>query len=322
LKLTKNIRNTAIRVLLNESEAVANLASLLTQDFDACVDHLLQSKGRVVITGVGKSAWIANKLVATLNSTGTPALFMHAADAVHGDLGMVQADDTVLCISKSGNTAEIKVLLPLLKQLGVMVIALVSNTQSYLAEQANFVLDATIAEEACPHNLTPTTSTTAHLALGDALAICLLEARGFSSADFARYHPGGSLGKQLYLKVGDLLVKNQVPVVHEQASVAEVIVEISGKRLGATAVQDAAGNLKGIITDGDLRRMLQKTLHIQDLTASDIMSANPKSIEVDSFATAAFALMKTHNITQLVALDGNKIAGFVHIHDLMKEGIV
>jgi arabinose-5-phosphate isomerase len=247
---------------------------------------------------------------------------MHAADAVHGDLGMVQADDTVLCISKSGNTAEIKVLLPLLKQLGVMVIALVSNTQSYLAEQANFVLDATIAEEACPHNLTPTTSTTAHLALGDALAICLLEARGFSSADFARYHPGGSLGKQLYLKVGDLLVKNQVPVVHEQASVAEVIVEISGKRLGATAVQDAAGNLKGIITDGDLRRMLQKTLHIQDLTASDIMSANPKSIEVDSFATAAFALMKTHNITQLVALDGNKIAGFVHIHDLMKEGIV
>lgn len=322
MKLAKNIRNTAIRVLINESEAVANLASLLTEDFDACVDYLLQSKGRVVITGVGKSAWIANKLVATLNSTGTPALFMHAADAIHGDLGMVQQDDTVLFISKSGNTAEIKVLLPLVKQLGVKIIALVSNTQSYLAEQADFLLNASIAQEACPHNLTPTTSTTAHLALGDALAICLLEGRGFSSADFARYHPGGSLGKQLYLKVGDLLRNNQVPVVHEQASVAEVIVEISGKRLGATAVQDAAGHLKGIITDGDLRRMLQKSLNIDTLTASDIMTPNPKSVAVDAYATAAFALMKTHNITQLVVLDGDKIAGFVHIHDLMKEGIV
>lgn len=309
-------------MLINESEAVAHLATLLTEDFDGCVAHLLQSKGRVVITGVGKSAWIANKLVATLNSTGTPALFMHAADAIHGDLGMVQAEDTVLCISKSGNTAEIKALLPLLKQLNVPVIALVSNTQSYLAAQADFILDATIVAEACPHNLTPTTSTTAHLALGDALAICLLESRGFSSSDFARYHPGGSLGKQLYLRVGDLLVNNQVPVVSEHATLAEVIVEISGKRLGATAVEDKAGNLKGIITDGDLRRMLQKSLNIQDLSAADIMTVNPKSIAVDAFATAAFALMTTHNITQLVVLDGEKIAGFVHIHDLMKEGIV
>lgn len=322
MKLTKNIRTTAVRVLLNESEAIAKLSTLLNEDFENCVQHLLESKGRLVITGVGKSAWIANKLVATLNSTGTPALFMHAADAIHGDLGMVQQDDTVLFISKSGNTAEIKVLLPLVKQLGVKIVALVSNRQSYLAEQAHFVLDATIGEEACPHNLTPTTSTTAHLALGDALAICLLEARGFTSSDFARFHPGGSLGKQLYLKVGDLLSKNQIPSVQEQASVAEVIVEISSKRLGATAVLDQSGCLKGIITDGDLRRMLQKTLAIQDLQASAIMTVNPKSIQVEEYATAAFALMKTHNITQLVVLDGEKLAGFVHIHDLMKEGIV
>jgi arabinose-5-phosphate isomerase len=322
LNLTKNIRNTAARVLLNESEAIAKLSTFLNADFENCVNHLLQSKGRVVITGVGKSAWIANKLVATLNSTGTPALFMHAADAIHGDLGMVQQEDTVLFISKSGNTAEIKVLLPLVKQLGVKVVALVSNTQSYLAEQAHFVLNATIAEEACPHNLTPTTSTTAHLALGDALAICLLEARGFTSSDFARYHPGGSLGKQLYLKVGDLLSNNQLPTVTEKASLAEVIVEISSKRLGATAVLNESGDLKGIITDGDLRRMLQKTLSIQELQAKDIMTVNPKSIGVDDYATAAFVLMKTHNITQLVVLDGKKIAGFVHIHDLMKEGIV
>lgn len=322
MKLAKNIRNTAVRVLQNEAEAIRNLIGFLDADFEACVTKILNTKGRVIITGVGKSALIATKIVATLNSTGTPAVFMHAADAIHGDLGMVQQDDTVLFISKSGNTAEIKVLLPLVKQLGVKIVALVSNRQSYLAEQAHFVLDATIGEEACPHNLTPTTSTTAHLALGDALAICLLEARGFTSSDFARFHPGGSLGKQLYLKVGDLLSKNQIPSVQEQASVAEVIVEISSKRLGATAVLDQSGSLKGIITDGDLRRMLQKTLAIQDLQASAIMTVNPKSIQVEEYATAAFALMKTHNITQLVVLDGEKLAGFVHIHDLMKEGIV
>ena len=322
MKLAKNIRNIAERVLLNESEAIAGLVGFLNQDFEDCVTHLLHSKGRLVITGVGKSAWIANKLVATLNSTGTPSLFMHAADAIHGDLGMVQQEDTVLFISKSGNTAEIKVLLPLIKDLGVKVVALVSNRQSYLAEQAHYVLNATIKEEACPHNLTPTTSTTAHLALGDALAICLLEARGFSSADFARFHPGGTLGKQLYLRVGDLLSASEVPLVQEQASVAEVIVEITSKRLGATAVVNAKGDLKGIITDGDLRRMLQRTLDIQDFRADSIMSVHPKSIGIEEYATAAFALMKAHNITQLVVLDGKKIAGFVHIHDLMKEGIV
>jgi arabinose-5-phosphate isomerase len=322
LKLTKNIKTTAVRVLFNESEAIAKLVDRLNGDFEASVSRILQSKGRVVVTGVGKSAIIASKIVATLNSTGTPALFMHAADAIHGDLGMVQQEDVVICISKSGNTPEIKVLIPLLKQAQITLVALVSNTTSFLAQEADFVLDATIAEEACPHNLTPTTSTTAHLALGDALAICLLEARGFSSSDFAKYHPGGTLGKQLYLKVGDVISKNQIPVVDEQATLAEVILEISSKRLGATAVQGRGGALIGIITDGDLRRMLQKSLHIEGIKAVDIMTQHPKHIGMEEFAVGALQLMKKHNITQLVAMDGDKIVGFIHIHDLMKEGIV
>lgn len=322
MNLAQNIRNTATRVLQNESEAIHSLIAQIDQDFEACVDRILHSEGRVVITGVGKSAIIANKIVATLNSTGTPALFMHAADAIHGDLGMIQEHDIVICISKSGNTPEIKVLVPLLKKMGAVLVALVSNVDSYLAKQADYVLNASITAEACPHNLAPTTSTTVHLALGDALAVCLLEARGFTSDDFAKYHPGGSLGKQLYLKVGDVISKNQVPVVSGDAGVAEVIVEISGKRLGATAVVDQDERLLGIITDGDLRRMLQKTLEIQNLKASDIMSANPKTISKDEFAVRAFNLMRNHNITQLVAMDGEKIAGFIHIHDLMKEGIV
>lgn len=322
MNLAKNIRNTATRVLQNEANAIINLINGLDGDFEACVERILQSKGRVVITGVGKSAIIATKIVATLNSTGTPALFMHAADAIHGDLGMIQDEDIVLCISKSGNTPEIKVLIPLLKNLGSVLVAMVSNVNSYLAEQADFVLNATIGEEACPHNLAPTTSTTAHLALGDALAVCLLEARGFTSDDFAKYHPGGSLGKQLYLKVGDVLSKGIIPVVDENAGLSEVIVEISGKRLGATAVNDSSGNLTGIITDGDLRRMLEKTLDIQTLRARDIMTVKPKTISKEEFAIRALNLMRNHNITQLVAMDGEKIAGFVHIHDLMKEGIV
>jgi arabinose-5-phosphate isomerase len=322
LNLAKNIRNTATRVLQNEASALLKLVDYLDGDFEACVERILHSKGRVVITGIGKSAIIANKIVATLNSTGTPALFMHAADAIHGDLGMIQADDIVICISKSGNTPEIKVLVPLLKNLGSVLVALVSNTKSYLADQAEYVLNATIEEEACPNNLAPTTSTTAHLAMGDALAVCLLEARGFTPEDFAKYHPGGSLGKQLYLKVEDLLDSQQIPKVKESAGLAEVILEISGKRLGATAVVDEEDNLKGIITDGDLRRMLQKTLDIQSLRASDIMTVNPKTISSDEFAIRALNLMRNHNITQLVAMDGDKIAGFVHIHELMKEGIV
>lgn len=322
MNLAKNIRNTATRVLQNEAQAVLNLVDFLDGDFEACVEYILTSKGRVVITGVGKSALIANKIVATLNSTGTPALFMHAADAIHGDLGMIQEDDIIICISKSGNTPEIKVLVPMMKKLGSKLVALVSNTKSFLAEQADFILNATIGEEACPHNLAPTTSTTAHLALGDALAVCLLEARGFTSDDFAKYHPGGSLGKQLYLRVGDVLGSNEIPVVTENAGLAEVILEISGKRLGATSVIDSEGNLKGIITDGDLRRMLQKSLDIQSLTAADIMTVNPKSISTQEYAIRALNMMRNHNITQLVAMNGDKIAGFVHIHELMKEGIV
>jgi arabinose-5-phosphate isomerase len=322
LNLAKNIRNTAARVLENEANAIQSLLNHIDGDFEACVEKILNSKGRVVITGIGKSAIIANKIVATLNSTGTPALFMHAADAIHGDLGMVQVEDVVICISKSGNTPEIKVLVPLLKKLGSVLVALVSNTNSYLAEHADYVLNATIGEEACPHNLAPTTSTTVHLAMGDALAVCLLEARGFTSGDFAKYHPGGSLGKQLYLTVGDVISKAQVPLVMENASLAEVIVEISGKRLGATAVSDESGILKGIITDGDLRRMLQKSMDIQNLCAKDIMTVAPKTISANEYAIRALNLMRNHNITQLVAMDGEKIAGFVHIHDLMKEGIV
>ena len=321
MNLDKNIRKTAKRVLQNEANAILKLSDYLDEDFEACVECILASKGRVVITGIGKSAIIATKIVATLNSTGTPALFMHAADAIHGDLGMIQRDDVVICISKSGNTPEIKVLVPLLKNLGSVLVALVSNTKSYLAEQADFVLNATIEEEACPNNLAPTTSTTAHLALGDALAVCLLESKGFTPEDFARYHPGGSLGKQLYLKVQDIVDSQQIPKVKESASLSEVIVEISSKRLGATAVVNDQDLLKGIITDGDLRRMLQKTLDISSLCAADIMTVNPKTISSGEFAIRAMNLMRNHNITQLVAMNGDKITGFVHIHELMKEGI-
>jgi arabinose-5-phosphate isomerase len=247
---------------------------------------------------------------------------MHAADAIHGDLGMIQSEDIVICLSRSGNTPEIKVLVPLLKRRGSKLVALVSNTNSYLAQQADFVLNATIAEEACPHNLTPTTSTTAHLAMGDALAVCLLELRGFSSRDFAEYHPGGSLGKQLYLKVSDIYTNNQLPTVGPETPLSEVIIEISSKRLGCTAVIDVEGMLLGIITDGDLRRMLQKNVGISGIRATDIMSTNPRMIEKDAYATKALHLMQENSITQLVVMDGGKLAGFIHLHDLLKEGIV
>ncbi len=322
MKLTKNIKSSAIKVLQLEADAIQNLINYIDDEFEACVEAILNSKGRVVITGIGKSAIIANKIVATMNSTGTPAIFMHAADAIHGDLGMVQKDDFVICISKSGNTPEIKVLVPLLKRLGSKLIALVSNIDSYLAENADYVLNATISEEACPNNLAPTTSTTAHLALGDALAVCLLEAKGFSSDDFAKYHPGGALGKQLYLTVGDVVPKNMVPKVREDAKLSEIIMEISSKRLGATVVLDANDQLLGIITDGDLRRMLEKMQDITKVLARDIMTFNPKSIEVDEYAIRALNRMKEFNITQLVAMKGEKVVGFIHIHDLMKEGIV
>lgn len=308
--------------MLNESRAIENLLKFIDDDFESTVKAIYSAKGRVVVTGVGKSAIIANKIVATLNSTGTPALFMHAADAIHGDLGMILDDDIVICISKSGNTPEIKVLAPLLKRKGSKLVALVSNPNSYLAEQADYVLNASIAEEACPNNLAPTTSTTVHLALGDALAVCLLELRDFSRDDFAKLHPGGALGKQLYLQVGDLTARHLVPSVGNDASLKEVIVEISSKRLGATAVLDKDGKLSGIVTDGDLRRMLETGKAIDGVKASDIMTKGPKTINKDEYAVKALQIMQENSITQLVVLDGPKLFGFVHLHDLLKEGIV
>ncbi len=322
MNLQKNIKKIAQDVLLNESRAIENLIGQIDDNFEACVREIYSAKGRVVITGIGKSAIIANKIVATLNSTGTPAIFMHAADAIHGDLGMIQREDIVICISKSGSTPEIKVLVPLLKRRGSKLVALVSNTNSYLSQQADFVLNATIAEEACPHNLTPTTSTTVHLAMGDALAICLLELRNFSTQDFAEYHPGGSLGKQLYLKVSDIYLQHKLPAVSADTSLKDVIIEISSKRLGCTSVLDGNKNLLGIITDGDLRRMLEKSTQLENVIARDIMSPNPKTIEKDEFAVKALHLMQQGNITQLVVMDGIKVAGFIHLHDLLKEGIV
>lgn len=322
LNLAKNIKNVAEKALINEADAVRNLANLIDADFENCVKEIYRLSGRVVVTGIGKSAIIANKIVATLNSTGTPSLFMHAADAIHGDLGMVQKEDIVICISKSGNTPEIKVLVPLLKRTGAKLIGLVSKMDSYLATQSDFVLNATIGEEACPNNLAPTTSTTAHLALGDALAVCLLELRGFGSKDFAKYHPGGSLGKQLYLKVDDIYPNHEVPKVKKDTKLKNVILEMSTKRLGAVAVVDEQEHLSGIITDGDLRRMLENDMDLSISTAQDIMTIDPKVLEKGDYATKALNTMQQNNIAQLVVLDDRKVVGFVHLHDLLKEGIV
>ena len=312
------------QVLREEAAALHDVADALaaTPDFVNCVQAILQLKGRVVVTGIGKSAHIAGKIVATLNSTGTPALFMHAADAIHGDLGMIQPEDFVVAISKSGDTPEIKVLVPLLRRKGVPLAALVSNADSYLAQQATYVLHAPVTKEACPNNLAPTTSTTAALALGDALAVCLLESRQFSAADFARLHPGGTLGKRLYLKVGDLSRQNQCPQVAENAPLRDVLLEISGKRLGATAVLDAAGQLAGIITDGDLRRMLGSFSDLEKLHARDILTPHPATIDVEDFAAEALVRMQLRNITQLVVTEEGQFAGFIHLHDLLREGLV
>lgn len=322
MKLVKNIQSTAKKVLQEEAEAIQKIIDKIDSDFESCVNHLLNSRGRFVITGIGKSAIIAQKIVATLNSTGTPALFMHAADAIHGDLGMIQDGDTVMCISKSGDTPEIKVLVPLIKRTGVKLIAMVSNPQSYLGKNADFILHALAEREADLLNLAPTTSTTVALALGDALAVCLLECRGFSSTDFAKYHPGGALGKKLYLKVSDIYPNHELPIVQFNTSIKDAIVEISSKRLGATAVVNADGTLAGIITDGDVRRMLNKYEVLTGLEAKDIMTPNPKTIEPDAYATEALQVMQEKNITSLVVLENHKPIGFVHLHDLLKEGLV
>ncbi|MBT8243765.1 MAG: KpsF/GutQ family sugar-phosphate isomerase [Winogradskyella sp.] len=304
-----------------ESKAIANLVNLLTDDFALAIELIYNSKGRVIITGIGKSAIIANKIVATLNSTGTPAIFMHAADAIHGDLGLILEDDVVICISKSGNTPEIKVLVPLIKNAKNKMIAITGNKDSFLGQNADYILNAYVEQEACPNNLAPTTSTTAQLVMGDALAVSLLKLRGFSSKDFAKYHPGGALGKRLYLRVNDLSSVNQKPEVTLDATLKEVIIEISEKMLGVTAVTENS-KIVGIITDGDLRRMLSKSDDISNLTAKDIMGRHPKRIAEDAMAVDAKEAMEEFGISQLLVENEGKYAGVVHLHDLIKEGIL
>lgn len=317
---SKAILDIARKTIASEGEAILQLQDFLTDDFSRVVLRILESKGRVVVSGIGKSAIIASKIVATLNSTGTPSIFMHAADAIHGDLGTIQNDDVVICISKSGDTPEIKMLAPLIKQGGNDLIAMTGNPDSFLAHHADYVLNTYVAQEACPNNLAPTTSTTAQLVMGDALAISLLELRGFSSQDFARYHPGGTLGKRLYLRVGDIISQNEIPQVGEETPVKDAIVEISQKMLGVTAVMKG-DSIAGIITDGDIRRMLNSHNNIGDLKACDIMSKNPKTVDCDVLAVKALQMMQENNISQLLAKDGEKYAGVVHIHNLIKEGI-
>ncbi len=318
----QTILESAKRTVQLEAQAVTALQDRLNGDFASVALHILSSKGRVVVSGIGKSAIIANKLVATLNSTGTPSLFLHAADAIHGDLGMIQCDDTVIIISNSGNTPEIKVLASLIKSGGNMLVAITGNLSSELAQNARYILNSSVEQEACPHNLAPTSSTTVQLVLGDALAVALLEARGFTKEDFARFHPGGALGKQLYLRLVDLYERNPKPVVTPDAIVPQVILEISSNRMGAAAVVEN-NRLVGIITDGDLRRMMQQQSDFTQLKASDIMSSNPKTASAEMMAVDALQLMKQHNITQLVITgEKHEFLGFVHLHDLLREGII
>jgi arabinose-5-phosphate isomerase len=304
-----------------EAQSITALIKYVNQDFTQAVTEIFKSKGRVIITGVGKSAIIAQKITATFNSTGTPAVFMHAADAVHGDLGIIQQSDIIICISKSGNTPEVKVLIPLLKNSGNRLIAMVGNVESYLAKEADFIVNCTVEKEACPNNLAPTSSTTAQLAMGDALAVCLLECRDFKSEDFAKFHPGGALGKRLYLKAGDLATQNQKPQVKKTDTVRNVLIEISSKRIGAAAVIEN-NTIIGIITDGDIRRMMEKYENINELKASDIMSHQPKTIDADELAVNAINIMQQKNISQIIVTKQNHFFGFIHLHDLLKEGII
>ncbi len=321
MKLSDQIISTAKETISNEAEAIANLENFIDEEFTKAVEIIYRSKGRVIVTGIGKSAIIANKIVATLNSTGTPSIFMHAADAIHGDLGTVQENDVVICISKSGNSPEIKVLVPLIKNFNNTLIALTGNMESFLAKEADSVLNCYIEKEACPNNLAPTTSTTAQMVMGDALAICLLNLKGFSSKDFAKYHPGGTLGKKLYLRVADITSQNQTPKVSPETEVANAIIEISEKMLGVTAVLEN-DKIIGIITDGDIRRMLKNHSEIKGLKVKDIMSKNPKTIEHDKLAIEALEVMEENQITQLLAVEDGKYSGVVHIHNLIREGIL
>jgi arabinose-5-phosphate isomerase len=322
LKSYEEIKKIALSTIANEAESIVNLKNYIDFDFAKSVELIFNSKGRTIITGIGKSANIGIKIVSTLNSTGTPAVFMHAADAIHGDLGIIQPEDVIICISKSGNTPEIKVLVPLIKSMGNKLIALVGNIKSYLALQSDFIINCSVEKEACPNNLAPTSSTTAQLVMGDAIAVALLECRGFTTKDFAKYHPGGALGKQLYLKVSDLSINNEKPKVQPSDNLKVTIMEITSKRLGAAAVVENE-KIIGIVTDGDLRRMLQKDISIDSLLAKDIMSLNPKTINKDELAVTALNLMKQNNITQLLVVDKNKkYSGVIHLHDLLREGII
>jgi len=319
---TSEIIQSARKTIQIEAEAINQLLTSIDHQFADVITLLLNIKGRIIITGVGKSANVAVKIVATLNSTGTPAVFMHASDAIHGDLGIIQPDDVVLMLSKSGNTPEIKYLIPLIKNFGNKIIALTSQKNSFLAQNADYLLYAPLQKEACPNNLAPTTSTTLQMVIGDAIAVALLENRGFTDKDFAKYHPGGSLGKKLYLKVKHIITQNEKPISSAEDLIKDVIIEISRKRLGATVIVDE-NKILGIITDGDIRRMLQKNIDINKIKAGDIMTKNPKTIPANALAVSALKIMKEHNINQLIAVDdNNKYIGVIHIHDLLKEGII
>jgi len=317
-----SIKEVALKTIDLEARAVAGLAPFINDDFEKAVNAIFSGKGRVVVSGIGKSAIIAHKIVATFNSTGTPSIFMHAADAIHGDLGMVQQDDVVIVISKSGESPEIKVLIPLLRNFGNPLIAMVGNTDSYLARNASIVLNTSVEQEACPNNLAPTSSTTAQLVMGDALAICLLKLRGFTPSDFARFHPGGSLGKKLYLRVSDIMTHTLRPKVSPEQTIRDTLFEISRNRLGATAVLDDKEKLQGIITDGDVRRMVEKNSNLEALCAADVMTRNPKTIPYDELAVHAYRMMQANKITQLIVLKDEQYVGMVHIHDIIREGIV
>ncbi len=320
--MNNNILATAKKTIEMEARSISELSDLINEDFEKAVTIINQCKGRFVVSGIGKSAIVAQKIVATLNSTGSPSVFMHAADAIHGDIGMVQQQDVVMIISKSGDSPEIKVLIPLIKNFGNTIIAMCGNMQSYLTKCADVLLNTTVAEEACPNNLAPTSSTTAQIVMGDALAICLMEMKGFGTEDFAKFHPGGTLGKKLYLRVGDLFINNERPAVKPGSLLKDVIIEITKKLLGVTVVLDDEENLLGIITDGDLRRMLEKDLSSADVTAKDIMTLNPKTIESGELAINALDLMRKKNITQLIVTENNRYVGIIHLHDLVREGII
>jgi arabinose-5-phosphate isomerase len=322
MKKDNNLLDIARQTLQLEAQAIIELQAKIDGQFTDIIHHLHHMKGRLVVSGIGKSAIIGQKIVATLNSTGTPSIFMHAADAIHGDLGMVQQGDIAMVISKSGESPEIKVLVPLIQNLGNPLIAMVGNLESTLAKGANWILDTTVSHEACPNNLAPTSSTTAQLAMGDALAVCLMETRGFGSADFAKFHPGGALGKKLYLRVGDLSKHNEQPAVDENSSLKVVILEMTRKRLGLTAVLDNEKQLKGVITDGDLRRMLEKGGDLENTQAKDIMGIDPKTISPDALAVDALDRMRKNNITQLIVTENNTYLGVIHLHDLVREGLI